>query len=109
MGYHMDLFNKRVLPYVASHANLAVFNLGIHYHDDAVYEEDLWALLNQFRACSKKRVKCLYRETFPQHFVYDEDDDVDRDGSYKPIRGKTKKCGPINKLPSSYNVISTAL
>lgn len=123
--YKYDTLNRSsasILDFVASKADVVIFNIGVHYTYAKLFLHDLTFMMQQCEKINSmeatinggnpKKKLCLYRETFARHWVskdYVENDptlDYRNDGIETPKDWKFNRtlmrntCGPF--LPGIY-------
>ena len=132
--YHYDKYNRTVLPFVTEHADIVVLNVGVHYLKFTDYEHDVSNLFEDLQpicrpagektadeerndlsegddARKKKKPRCLFMETPPQHFISPNLPQERQVGTFTRYdanatrKSNIYKCGPIRSDKTPYNAV----
>jgi hypothetical protein len=83
--------------------DFAAINFGIHYHPERDSAADIGSdILATAQECQRIGTRCVFRETFPQHFPT-------RLGLYDRKLNKSVRCQPLNDPAAAFHVYNDPL
>jgi len=97
--FHFDTGNLRDILHYCKALDFVVLNFGVWYHRPAGWSQSIIHsdILSAVQECHRGGTRCIFRETFPQHFPT-------MLGLYSVSLGKSANCTPLHDPTAAFAV-----